>query len=516
MQRRKILEMTRDRLRETAALEASLPFIDSEDHNTGLVALLTVAYLADEKQSEKFMATKKGPVESLVHRMEEAVRSDNKRDSEAWTATELMKGLGRLALNDANKSLIAECGAIPVLIIQARQDDTPSEQLDSMEVLWTLTFDKKLQTTGIFNEGLELFNRLAGTTDNHICKEAAKGILWNLQGMDMPVSEIKEGEGRAAFAGWSKKFGMVVEDALEATAPYIMISYQWDSQELILKIKDALESHGYNVWIDLEKMAGSILEAMADAVEGACIVLICCSKKYKDSQNCRAEAEYTYKKKKEFIPLIVENRYSADGWLGIMLGTKMYYNFTRSDGFEDKFKELTRALGNKGKISVAKKDSDRVPCPHIVPEKATVTHLSPPMPAQRERSATPAADSEASPSHQGQTSALEHPVGQPSSHGTSLSENVTITLTSADLVAILSKRQSSSDVKNWDADRVRIWMDQHNMDKGKLGHLTGPHLHFLRRMKEDAPPVYYKCMKENLHLIDIDQMAALTNALEEL
>ena len=35
-------------------------------------------------------------------------------------------------------------------------------------------------------------------------------------------------------------------------------------------------------------------------------------------------------------------------------------------------------------------------------------------------------------------------------------------------------------------------------------------------MKLDAPIFYYKCIQENLHLTDIDQMAALSNALEEL
>ena len=44
---------------------------------------------------------------------------------------------------------------------------------------------------------------------------------------------------------------------------------------------------GLNVWMDLDKMEGSILEAMARAVEDARVVLVCYSDKYKDSQNFR-------------------------------------------------------------------------------------------------------------------------------------------------------------------------------------------------------------------------------------
>jgi len=48
-----------------------------------------------------------------------------------------------------------------------------------------------------------------------------------------------------------------------------------------------LKADGYDVWIDLEQMGGSTLEAMAKAVENASVVLICMCRKYKESRNCR-------------------------------------------------------------------------------------------------------------------------------------------------------------------------------------------------------------------------------------
>ena len=38
------------------------------------------------------------------------------------------------------------------------------------------------------------------------------------------------------------------------------------------------------------------------------------------------EAEYAYNLKKTLIPILVEDGYKPDGWLGLLLGTKLYYN----------------------------------------------------------------------------------------------------------------------------------------------------------------------------------------------
>ena len=52
---------------------------------------------------------------------------------------------------------------------------------------------------------------------------------------------------------------------------------------------------------------------MAAAVENSCAVLICMSEKYKQSNNCRAEAEYAFNLNKPIIPLIMQANYKPDG-----------------------------------------------------------------------------------------------------------------------------------------------------------------------------------------------------------
>jgi hypothetical protein len=120
---------------------------------------------------------------------------------------------------------------------------------------------------------------------------------------------------------------------------HIMISYNRDSRDLCLQIKGELESLGYRIWIDVEDIHGSSLESMAKAIEDSFCVLMCMTEKYKQSTNCRAEAEYAFQLNKPIIPLIMQKDYKPDGWLGIILGSKIFVNFTRYE-----FSECMRRL----------------------------------------------------------------------------------------------------------------------------------------------------------------------------
>ncbi len=69
---------------------------------------------------------------------------------------------------------------------------------------------------------------------------------------------------------------------------HVMISYQWDVQGTLIKVKNRLQAAGYKIWMDLEQMGGSTLESMANAVENSSVILMCVSQKYKESANCRS------------------------------------------------------------------------------------------------------------------------------------------------------------------------------------------------------------------------------------
>ena len=105
------------------------------------------------------------------------------------------------------------------------------------------------------------------------------------------------------------------------------------------------------------------------------------SQAYKESTNCRMEAQYAHQQEKDMVrdlyllrtssaphphylhhmnhnmlqvPLMMEDDYKAKGWLGMLLGVRLWYGFhglvLESEGaFEGKMDELCRELGQRGK-----------------------------------------------------------------------------------------------------------------------------------------------------------------------
>ena len=131
----------------------------------------------------------------------------------------------------------------------------------------------------------------------------SKGIIWLINKKCEASKELEE-----------------LDDIQLSASPeeskHIMISYNRDSRELCAKIKEELEKSKFKVWIDFEDIHGSSLESMARAVEDSMCVLLCMTEKYKMSSFCRAEAEYTFQLGKPYIPLIMQENYKPDGWLG--------------------------------------------------------------------------------------------------------------------------------------------------------------------------------------------------------
>jgi len=135
---------------------------------------------------------------------------------------------------------------------------------------------------------------------------------------------------------------------------HVMLSYNWGHQEAVKRLNQALKGRGYNVWIDIEKMQGSTVEAMSEAVEDSAVMCYGISQAYKESTNCRLEAQYALQQELDMVPLMMEEGYRAKGWLGMLLGVRLYYQFCgvvleREAAFEGKVEELCRELGERGK-----------------------------------------------------------------------------------------------------------------------------------------------------------------------
>ncbi|XP_072019557.1 uncharacterized protein [Amphiura filiformis] len=289
--------------------------------------LLILAYIVDEEESET-LAKSEGCVRMLIELLKEAVSRDDHfgftENESYYSATELLDGLNHLAINDAIKAEIAKHGGMHCIIRMLQPDFSEEEHVVATQALWNLSFLDSIKHTSEVQATLPTLQSLA-TSESQPIREASSYAVWEIQDNQRTVEHPNYDDHPPSYQE------TVEAHAQSGPSGHVMISYQWDSQDRVTAIRDKLIQTGYKVWMDVDKMRGDILDAMADAVEKSDVILICMTERYKDSTSCRSEAKYASKKNKHIVPLLLEADYDPDGWLGILLGTKLFYKFCSDD-----------------------------------------------------------------------------------------------------------------------------------------------------------------------------------------
>jgi len=308
------LESTRQILVKIPGLLDELVKISRSDDMNAVLATGSLAFLTSalpEKDAIKYIPTEK--IEGVKNCLQ-SVLDGVSYNGASWSSFEVTEVLRFLALNDTLSMELVKLEIVPLLIQVfdlTHQNETAKEaaELSAASVLWHLAFKKENHET--LKKYVQAWAIEKSKTAGTDLLKRLQGILWELRGEEkhsIVLDEKKE----------------IKKEDTKHHQKQIMISYNWGSQPTVLKIKSYLEKAGFKVWLDLEQMRGSTLEAMATAVESSTIVCICATRKYKNSPNCRAEAEYAFKLRRNVIPLIMEKGYDPDGWLGFIIGSKLW------------------------------------------------------------------------------------------------------------------------------------------------------------------------------------------------
>ncbi|CAF1443169.1 unnamed protein product [Adineta steineri] len=312
-------------------------------HNVFLkgISYLTLAYIIREDERTTYLTNSNESIPYLVDLLNKAVNSPDRR-SNGLEARELCKGLSKLSVANDNKyKIYIESKLLDSLLNMLEQHSSSQEQISACTLIWNLAFDQNVRK--IYSEHKQLnqiLTNIAQTSSNDELRRSASGCLCTLMGGPKPPA-------KASSAPPENK--------------RVMISYNHDVKHLSKQIKDHLAADGYDVWIDLERMHGNLLDSMSDAIETSSILLICLTEKYKDSPSCRLECEYAYQQKKHIIPLLLQPNYKPDGWLGIIVGSKIYINYAKKS-FDAAYSEtlgelqaLQNRVNTKSTISPPKK-----------------------------------------------------------------------------------------------------------------------------------------------------------------
>ncbi|KAK6182097.1 hypothetical protein SNE40_009859 [Patella caerulea] len=366
-------------------------YISADDGNIALTALLGLAAIMSEDENTSIKACT-STISTLMDELEEGLDSDVHRSKRGWKCLELGSGILNLARFDDNKVLFVEQNclhsmlkmgisnnprereiALSCLWTLAFDDDNKKKMVDEPglihfvdekrqspdtknstegiichNILWTLRYNL-LESEDHESVGKEMTDGENDDDDNDDDDDDADddddcenddddednddddaGDDDDDDDDDGDAEDFKNGVSEDIEKQQTHQHKNLTEKLKHSKehTGHVMISYNWDKQDLVLKIRDQLKFNNIKVWIDVDDMEGSTLDAMAKAVEQAEIVIMCMSRKYKNSENCRAEAEYAFKKKRRIIPILMETDYEPDGWLGIIQGSKLWYDFS--------------------------------------------------------------------------------------------------------------------------------------------------------------------------------------------
>jgi hypothetical protein len=248
--------------------------------------------------------------------------------------------VAKMAISDTNKRLMLQFGELMDTLVKAlllnspRRDETGGDAVQEASA-------GVLASLALFGLGAEALRGHGGVMDA-------------LRSMRDGVSSTEASRQSAVQALFQLEERKAVRVSFRGGGKHVMMSYNWDHQPVIKRIHSALVQRGYRMWIDVEQMKGSTVDAMSLAVEDAEVVLIGVSRAYKESTNCRLEAQYAMQREVDTVPLMLVEGYQADGWLGMLIGTRMWYGFygvasSESVVFEGKVEELCRELGERGR-----------------------------------------------------------------------------------------------------------------------------------------------------------------------
>ncbi|XP_062617783.1 uncharacterized protein LOC134279406 [Saccostrea cucullata] len=290
--------------------------------------ILVLSYLLTENDEEEEGLLETNILGFIIQILSQAVRAgDRVSRRHGMSVQEVLQGINNLSENDKNKEELVTTGALPILVQILKDKLNPGEVIQTLMIIWRISFLNQNFSRIISEPDLISVVERLQFDENEKIRHSATGALWEIKQRNLKNYSINDDP-----------------------RPHVMISYQWDSQHVMLKVKDSLKQAGYKVWMDVENISGSTVEAMSLAIENAAVVLVCMSQKYKESPNCRSEAEYAYKLRKCVVPLRLEPRYVPDGWLGLIIGTKLYFDFTAEKRFDFMVGNLIKELGSRGRI----------------------------------------------------------------------------------------------------------------------------------------------------------------------
>ncbi|XP_041369843.1 uncharacterized protein LOC121383801 isoform X2 [Gigantopelta aegis] len=430
-----------------------VPYLKCHSGKVKMMVLLTLVFVIDDEENPIFLANKT-IFRFLVQYLISAWKSPD-HQYDGFSVDNLLSGMLGLAKNDENKRELLAIGTLHILKVILKSGSVV-EKRPAIECLWELSFSKENRIIILANhEVMELLMSL-GRSDNKMIAKAASSAYWVLQAEERERQLAEE--------------GIKLE---KKPTGHIMISYAWSDLNKVIQIKEQLYKSNYDVWLNIDNVLGTTLQAVIEAIDKSSVFLMCMSNNYKQSQNCRTEAEYAFSIKKDIVAVVMERGYHAEGWLQTIKGDHLFFDLSGKYPFETKMRQLIRELGARGKI----RKEQQQPATTMAEATATTT---------AEATATDTTTAAEASTH----ARFQRPVADIGGHAS-------------------CSMWSSKDVLNW--------LAKNNMrDNTVLRSLTGKQLAFLQELSTRAPEFYFNYIERNFGLNSLEELMKFSKAVDNL
>ena len=189
----------------------------------------------------------------------------------------------------------------------------------------------------------------------------AGAVLETEDAFEAKLDELSRELGERGKLGDRAKLAKTAETGDEPTPladverGHVAVSCAQEHIAVVRRISVALQSRGYITSFVTAEVAGSEIDeaVMASKIEDSAVLLYGISQADKDCADCKRMAQYAQQRNVGMVPLMLQAGYRVDGWLGIVLGSNLWFGFYGSTlenaEFESKVEELCRELGERGK-----------------------------------------------------------------------------------------------------------------------------------------------------------------------
>ncbi|XP_071952404.1 uncharacterized protein [Antedon mediterranea] len=480
----------RQLLRDDSIVELVNCFTSSTYLIVKATCYLVLAYIIEEDDEEEIHDQ---CLEFLVRMLEDALKNpDHVRKRYGFTAGETINALRHVLSKDSNKTRLTNRGVLSSFRKMLENSYSTTEQVVAIECMWNMAFVDENREAILNIEGMvEALQENASTNQDVKIKQACTGVLWEVfKGEDL------EGDGEGGATGGNRPSRKIVE--------HVMISYEDSSKMALSLLKERIQLHGFNVWMEEDKTGGDLITSMSQAVENAAVVIVGMSSSYRNSLGCRTELSYAKRLNKPIIPLIMEANYEPDGWLSEIETNEPMYLYL-DEGHLSSFlpdvmhiiESVSPRMSNVAQRSVQREESEEEDARGDQDaEDFTDDHSSHELPAEPEGAhclALVAADNEPPPyqSHE---------------------ETVPLTTDTnrKSFVPEKALKWSKKDVQKWLKDCGLAQL------KKKLSRYDGEMLGQLYAVSQTAPEFFYSALRQDLGIKDLLTILRFTKAMESL